>query len=148
MLLMHCPSVEKNEKALGRKSKMQNASYVRMYADASGESHFEDIDVELVPVDFAPPAGPLNVANFLPTAGSFWLGIPTGWDGITPHPSPQRQIFCVLQGECEVTVSDGDARRLTPGSVVLLEDTTGKGHSTRVIGGGEILIFGVVVAST
>ena len=41
---------------------MQVAKYVRMYADEDGESHFEDIETELQPMDFAPPAAPLNVA--------------------------------------------------------------------------------------
>ena len=30
----------------------------RVYADADGESHVEDIEVEFSPVDFAPPALP------------------------------------------------------------------------------------------
>ncbi len=33
---------------------MQNAKYIRLYTDESGESHFEDLEVELSPVDFAP----------------------------------------------------------------------------------------------
>jgi len=36
-----------------------------------------------------------------------------------------------LTGEVEFETSDGDIRRLPPGSVVLAEDTTGKGHITR-----------------
>ncbi len=33
-----------------------------------------------------------------------------------------------LTGEVEFETSDGDIRRLAAGSVVLAEDTTGKGH--------------------
>jgi hypothetical protein len=36
-----------------------------------------------------------------------------------------------LTGEVEFETSDGDIRRLPAGSVVLVEDTTGKGHITR-----------------
>lgn len=73
-------------------------------------------------------------------------GCTVGWAGQTPHPSPQRQIFCILQGAFEVTASDGDVRRLTPGAVLILEDTTGKGHSTAVIGDEDRLVFGAALA--
>ena len=36
---------------------MQQAKYARIYTDDSGESHLEDLDITLAPVDFAPPAG-------------------------------------------------------------------------------------------
>ena len=39
---------------------MQKANYVRLYADDIGESHFDDLVTELLPIDFAPPAGPMN----------------------------------------------------------------------------------------
>jgi hypothetical protein len=102
---------------------MQQARYIRLYTDEGGESHFEDRELTLTAVNFAPPAAPLNIAPFLPTAQSLWVGGPVGGAGETPHPTPQRQIFCVLQGEFEVSASDGDVRRFAPGSVLLLEDT-------------------------
>jgi hypothetical protein len=127
---------------------MQQARYVRLYADENGESHFEDLEIALVPVDYAPPAAPLNIAQFLPTAQSRWVGAPVGWHGETPHPSPHRQIFCMLAGECEVTASDRSVRRFAAGSVLLLEDTWGKGHSTRVISTDDVVIFAVALANT
>ena len=36
-------------------------------------------------------------------------------------------------GELEVQVSDGEIRRFRPGDVVLVEDSRGKGHTTRVV---------------
>ncbi len=127
---------------------MQHARYIRLYTDESGESHFEDLKIPLSTVDFAPPAAPLNVAQFLPAAQCLWVGAPPGWAGEKPHPSPRRQVFCALQGEYEVTASDGGARRFPAGSVLLLEDTWGKGHATRIISEDEVLIFGVVLADT
>ena len=35
-----------------------NATYVRVYSDEAGESHFEDVEIALEPQDFAPPAAP------------------------------------------------------------------------------------------
>jgi hypothetical protein len=36
-------------------SEVQIAKYVRLYADEVGESHFEDLEMALLPVEFAPP---------------------------------------------------------------------------------------------
>jgi len=47
---------------------MEKVKYVRIYADESGESHFEDMETELTFVDFAPPAAPLARGSFLPAA--------------------------------------------------------------------------------
>ena len=125
---------------------MQHAKYIRLFSDDSGESHFEDLEIALVPGDFAPPAAPLNIAQFQPATQSLWVGAPVGWGGEMPHPSPHRQIFCILQGELEVTASDGTVRRLPAGSVLLTEDTHGKGHSTRVISKCDALLFGAFLA--
>ena len=125
---------------------MQKAKYIRLYTDESGESHFEDLEVELSPVDFAPPAAPINMAPFLPVAQSLWLGAPPGWGGEPLHPAPRRQVFCTLAGEYEITASDGDRRHFPTGSVLLLEDTWGKGHSTHILGEVSCLIFGVTLA--
>ena len=54
-------------------------------------------------------------------------------------------IFCVVQGEWEATFSDGTVRACPVGSVLLLEDTTGKGHSTRITSQGDALVFAVVL---
>jgi len=58
---------------------MRQAKYTRLYADKSGESHFEDLEISLSPVNFAPPAPPLNIAQFLPAVQSLWMGVPPGW---------------------------------------------------------------------
>lgn len=50
------------------------------------------------------------------------------------HNAPQAWYLIVVQGASEVTTSDGQVRRFGPGSVVLLDDTTGKGHRTRAVG--------------
>jgi len=121
-------------------------TYVRLFSDDDGESHFEDLAIEFERQDFAPPAAPLHIAPFLETATSLWVGAEPGWGGETPHPTPQRQVFCMLSGAIEVTASDGSRRTFTPGSVLLLEDTAGKGHSTRVIGDDEALFFAVTLA--
>jgi len=123
-----------------------NARYVRLAADAEGESHFEDLEVVLERQDFAPPAAPLDIAQFLPADGTLWVGAEPDWAGDAAHPSPRRQLFCIVQGSCDVTASDGDVRSFGRGSVLLLEDTTGRGHSTSVTGNEELLVFAVTLA--
>jgi mannose-6-phosphate isomerase-like protein (cupin superfamily) len=120
--------------------------YVRMYHDTEGESHFEDLTLELEERDFAPPAAPAHVAVFLETSGTLFFGVRPGWAGETPHPSPQRQLFSILRGTVEVTVSNGERRRFRPGDLVFIDDTEGKGHSSHVVGRDELVIFGAVLA--
>ena len=127
---------------------MQRAGSTRLYAGESGESHFEEVEVGLAPVDFAPPAPPLNIAPFLAASQCMWVGAPAGWGGETPHPAPQRQVFVAAQGEYEITASDGTIHRFKPGAVLLLEDTWSKGHSTRIVGDHEALVFAVVLADS
>jgi len=45
-----------------------------------------------------------------------------------------------LSGEIEAQTSDGEVRIFGPGSVTLLEDTTGKGHTSRVVGTEDVLL--------
>jgi hypothetical protein len=106
--------------------------YVRLYSDADGESHFEDLEVELSAVEFVPPAPPLNLSSFMSASQTAFFGAPAGWRGDW-HPSSARNLFVVLSGEWEVEASNGTVRRFGPNSVLLVEDTSGKGHRSRVV---------------
>jgi hypothetical protein len=110
--------------------------YLRLYADSDGESRFEDVDIELNPVDFAPPAAPVNLSAFNPATQCGFLSVPAKWYG-APHPAPVKAIYVFISGEWEITTSDGQVRRLSPGSIVRAEDTTGKGHSSRLLSDSE-----------
>jgi len=113
-------------------------THMRIYADDDGETHFDDVAVELDMVDFAPPAPPMGLSGARAASDVRFLGAPAGWDS-APHPTPRRQYVVILSGTCEAETSDGDVRRFTPGEVVLLEDTRGKGHRTRIVGGEDWL---------
>lgn len=125
---------------------MQSARYVRLYTDEFGETHFEDIELPLAAAEYVPATPPLFMADFYPVSGSFWLGVPGDWDGQAPHPTPRRQILCTVQGEYEVTASDGEVRCFPAGSLLLIEDTGGKGHKTRIPSNKSALIFAVALA--
>jgi hypothetical protein len=125
---------------------LMNVSYVRLYADDDGESHFVDVPVRFTEVDFAPPAAPLQIASLFPAERCSLLCAPSDWDGLTPHPSPRRQLFCNLRGEYEVKASNGERRTFAAGTLLLLEDTTGKGHSTRITSREDVLLVAVALA--
>jgi Cupin domain len=112
---------------------MTKVRYVRVYADSDGESHFTDEEMELSRASFAPPAPPLSLSAFTPAKQFAMVASPAGWFGDW-HTAPHRQFFFRLVGEIEIRVSDGEMRRLGPGSILFVEDTTGKGHTTRNIG--------------
>lgn len=116
---------------------------VRLYADSSGQSHFGDFGVSLTGQDFAPPAPPLEVSEIVEARHGFLRASP-GWFGDW-HPTPARQFMCLLSGTLEVAVSDGETRRISAGAIVLLEDTEGRGHTTRVVSDeAAVLVFAQV----
>ena len=107
-------------------------TYARLYSDAQGDSHFEDVDIDLKSTDYVPSAPPLSLSSFKPASQFGFMNAAADWSSDW-HPATARNIFFVLSGEWEVTASDGEARRFGAGSVLLVEDTTGKGHSSRVV---------------
>jgi hypothetical protein len=109
--------------------------YVRVFTDEEGDSHFEETEFELSPVEFAPPAPPIDLSASHSATRVLFGHSPLGWRG-EPHPAPMRQFFLLLRGRIEVQASDGERRTFGPGSIILLEDTTGKGHVTEVVSDG------------
>jgi hypothetical protein len=107
--------------------------YVRLFSDASGESHFQDIAVSLDRELSVPPAPPLRMRALGPAVTVALVGGESGWQGEVAHPAPFRMLQSYLSGTVEVTASDGQSRRFGPGSLLLLEDTRGQGHSTRIL---------------
>jgi hypothetical protein len=113
-------------------------TYTRLYTDEEGASHFADLAIDLTLTDYAPPAPPLDLSSFTPATQFGFMKAPAGWSS-SWHPSSGRNLFVVLAGEWEVTASDGESRRFPAGSVLLVEDTTGRGHCSRVIEDGDSL---------
>ena len=109
------------------------AEYTRLFSGPDGESHFQGVAIEFKEFNFAPPAPPIHVSPFVPAAQCGFISLPPGWYGDW-HPAPRRQFLFQLDGKMEVKTSDGDVRILEPGDIVLMEDTGGKGHASRVVG--------------
>ena len=117
------------------------AQYSRLFADANGASRILDVEEQLTVGFAAPPAEPLDIAPFLAPESTFWLGAPTDWKGDAKHPAPRRALFVTVRGEYQVTTSDGLARRFPAGSVLIVEDTTGEGHSTKITSTEDCYVF-------
>ncbi len=100
---------------------------VRVYTGSDGESHFEDLDLPYEKIADAERTAMQSATGiqFRRTPpGSF-----SDW-----HIAPRRQYIITLSGQGEIGLEDGTTHILGPGDVNLAEDTTGKGHTTRVIG--------------
>ena len=93
-------------------------SYTRVYSDDFGESHFEDVEIDLTLTEYAPAAPPLELSSITPARNFGFMNTPAGWSSDW-HQASARNIFFVLTGEWEVTASDGETRRFGVGSVLL-----------------------------
>ena len=113
--------------------------YTKIFADEKGETHFKDVEIKLGSVDFAPPAPSINLSSYNPATRYAICVFPSGWFGDW-HPTPQKQIFFILSGKVEAQVSDGEVKRFGPSSIVLVEDTSGKGHVTSVVGSTDAVM--------
>ena len=73
--------------------------------------------------------------------GGSFCRVPAGTHKVGWHNPPHTKLVTWLTGEVEFETSDGDIRRLTAGSAVLAEDTTGKRHSSRHPPESQLLMF-------
>jgi quercetin dioxygenase-like cupin family protein len=95
-----------------------------MYTDDNGKAQWETIDLN---------AHPEWLAGFDVTNVRFGIrpaGVLQDW-----HPAPQRQFVFILSGGLEIGFEDGSKKVFKAGDARLVEDTTGKGHTTIAING-------------
>lgn len=102
---------------------------IRLYADADGESRFEELEIDL---EDAGEIGRLSARHAVDSV--IFRENPPGYD-FDWHTAPERQYIVMLDGEIEVESSTGEQRRFAGGEILLVEDTWGKGHRTRSVDG-------------
>lgn len=112
--------------------------YIRLFADAAGESHFEDVESQLSPFGSVPNAPPLYLSSTIKAEQVGFFGAKSGWTGDW-HVSATRSLFVLLTGVWEIEASDGETRLIRPGDTLLVEDTKGRGHRSRVSSEDESL---------
>ena len=115
-------------------------AYARIFTGDDGLSHIEDIELP-----FDPSLNPEGAIEGTPLEGATGITFRRSPPGHFQdfHIAPRRQYTITLSGEVEVGCGDGTVRRFGPGAVLLAEDLTGKGHTTRVVS-SEPRIFIVV----
>ncbi|RZK11783.1 MAG: hypothetical protein EOO46_05560 [Flavobacterium sp.] len=97
----------------------------RIYSDADGESYFEDFEVPLKDngdIGFLSEEEIAKAVVFREVAPSCDYDF---------HTAPGRQYIVLLDGGVEIETSSGKKRSFPTGSILLMEDTTGKGHRTK-----------------
>jgi len=122
-------------------------TYARLYCTSDGDTHFENVTVELSKNRIAPPAAPIYVGGNLAASGVYFSGFEPGWgapdlENRLNHPAPAAQFVTVLHGVFSVTSTDGETRQFRTGDVLRVEDTSPcKGHIT-VVGdqGGYLMV--------
>ncbi|WP_432474776.1 cupin domain-containing protein [Amphritea sp. HPY] len=127
------------------RSKPEPVTYVEIFADTEGETHFRESSISLTTKSYAPPAIPLAVSSPQKARAVAFLSVPPGWIGDW-HPAPAEQFIFILSGNTEVEVSDGEIRQFAEGDIVLAADTTGKGHITRTVGTKKAVLAAVPLA--
>ena len=95
----------------------------RMYTNGGGKARWEEIDLAKTPGW----AAGLDVTTI--QFGTRKLGLRNDW-----HPAPRRQFVIVLSGQLEIGFEDGTTKVFGPGDARLVEDITGKGHTTTAVG--------------
>jgi hypothetical protein len=99
----------------------------RVYSDKDGESHFEEIEIELK------SAGEIGrLSDNYPVENIIFRENDPDYD-YDWHPAPKRQYIILLDGEIELEVSDGEKRVFKGGDIIFVEDISGKGHRTKSI---------------
>jgi ketosteroid isomerase-like protein len=100
----------------------------RIHAGADGESHAEEMELDLSSQDaftLSSRMAAATGAQFRRQAAGFF----EDW-----HTAPRAQYVVTLSGRGEIEVSDGTKVAVGPGRILLVEDLTGKGHISRGIG--------------
>jgi hypothetical protein len=95
----------------------------RLFTGNDGDSHIEEISAEAL--------------KDLKVVGSMTFSVQERPAGhfMDFHPAPFRRWQVGLVGRTTIGLSDGTAHTFGPGDVRLIEDTTGKGHTTTYLDG-------------
>ena len=101
----------------------------RIYTGDDGESHFEDVEIEL-----ADRGAMGRISELVAAQGVIFREVDGDYD-LDFHNAPRRQYVVNLTGSVELETGDGTQRVLGPGEILLAEDTTGRGHRSVAVDG-------------
>jgi hypothetical protein len=108
------------------------ATFVHVYTGPDGQSVVDEREFEME--GFVDTEGAHGLStSVINTPGIMFRMYEPGYF-LDFHTAPRRQYSITLTGEIEVGTPDGTIKHYGPGTVLLAEDMTGTGHSTRVVG--------------
>ena len=113
--------------------------YKNLYAGPDGLSHFRDVEVTMNDSGnniFRSSAIDVTSMSFREMPVGFYFD----W-----HVNPGKYFSFFIDGEYELTASDGTKYHPKPGDVYLVEDLTGKGHTGRNLGNRPVKTLTVAV---
>ncbi|WP_042722227.1 hypothetical protein [Flavobacterium sp. B17] len=97
----------------------------KIFSDEKGESHFEDLEIPLIDqgeIGFLSENLEVKKLQFRKVSADYDYDF---------HHAPQKQYIVLLDGGVEIETSLGEIRQFQNGEILLVEDTTGKGHKTK-----------------
>jgi hypothetical protein len=96
-----------------------------IYTDDRGHSYFGQLELPL--------AGPPRRIELKPQPVTSWqMAIHQPGHFVDFAPVPEATYLCVMSGQMDITVSNGDTRHFARGEMIYLQDLKGQGHITRV----------------
>jgi quercetin dioxygenase-like cupin family protein len=100
---------------------------VRIWTGDDGNSLFEEGIVDL-------PKGERGdvLSETVPVASISFRETKSGGT-FAPHDAPTRQFVITLSGTLEFKTATGQTFTIRPGDILLAEDTTGSGHSWKLV---------------
>ena len=115
----------------------------RLYTGSDSQTHAASVEIPLTASKVYSEAGasePVTVSQ------AQFFRLPKGkvqdW-----HNPARRQYVVTLTGRAEVEIAGKQKISLSPGSVVLLENVSGRGHITRSVGSEDLTLFIVPLAA-
>lgn len=101
---------------------------IRLWSDSNGNSCFEEggIATKL--------GSPVNLLSDKFQAKSISFEETKAGQSLVWHNAPAKQFVITLRGTLDFSTRSGDHFILTPGDILLAEDTVGGGHSWKLVG--------------
>jgi len=111
----------------------------RLYTGPDNQTHAEEVELKFT------PGSPTEVSKLMQVT-SAELHRTAGGSVEDWHRAPRRQYVITLSGRGEIEVAGGKRIAVGPGSIDFVEDTTGKGHITRVVGAEDRVTLQIPLA--
>src|SRR5687768_15983399 len=99
----------------------------RLYTGTDHASHYEEIEMK------CDGNQPMSRTDSPAATSAVFRSAPAGMF-LDLHPAPRRQYLVTLSGSWEIEASNDVKLTFKTGDVMLADDTTGEGHTSRVVG--------------